>query len=247
MLNQDAVHEFANFYTAGEWLQKRKKYPSNDAELLIELAGRACYKSFAPQLNPNLTRIRDDPKDYFANILRSAHGSVLEHASVTFAFLNVSRVFTHELVRHRAGTAISQESLRYVRPRDIEVWVPPDLNPVSKRFIEVIERIKSDYRSLETEFGWDEMNFERKKSVTSALRRILPHGIATNIIWTANHRTLRWVIEMRTAPSAEIEIRTVFGKVAEICIRDYPLIYGDFSANRLSDGTMQYIPAFHKV
>ena len=32
---------------------------------------------------------------------------------------NVSRVFTHELVRHRAGSAFSQESLRYVRLTDI--------------------------------------------------------------------------------------------------------------------------------
>jgi len=91
------------------------------------------------------------------------------------------------------------------------------------------------------------MSFEQKKRVTSALRRILPDGIATNLIWTANHRTLRWVIEMRTDPGAEIEIRKVFGKVAEICIKDYPLLYADFTRKELSDRTFQYIPKFSKV
>jgi len=75
----------------------------------------------------------------------------------------------------------------------------------------------------------------------------LPDGIATNLIWTANHRTIRWVIEMRTHPSAEVEIRMIFGKVAEICIRDYPLLYADFTAKILADGTAQYIPKYSKV
>jgi len=59
--------------------------------------------------------VRSDRREYFENLLRSAHGSVLEHAGYSFALRNVSRVFTHELVRHRAGSAFSQESLRYVR------------------------------------------------------------------------------------------------------------------------------------
>jgi thymidylate synthase ThyX len=154
---------------------------------------------------------------------------------------------THELVRHRAGTAISQESLRYVRPREIDIWLPPDLKTVSEEFAGTIEEIKARYRDLESKFDWDKMSFEQKKRITSALRRILPDGLATNIIWTANHRTLRWVIEMRTDSSAEVEIRTVFGKVAEICMRDYPILYSDFTPKQLPDGTFQYVPKFSKV
>ncbi len=141
----------------------------------------------------------------------------------------------------------SQESLRYVRPREVDVWMPDDLQPVSKQFVETVEEIKKRYRELEAKFNWDRMNFEEKKRVTSALRRILPDGIATNIVWTANHRTIRWVIEMRTDPSAEVEIRKVFGQVAEICMRDYPLIYSDFSQTKLPDGTSHYVPKFSKV
>jgi thymidylate synthase ThyX len=52
---------------------------------------------------------------------------------------------------------------------------------------------------------------------------------------------------MRTDPSAEVEIRKVFGQVAEICMRDYPLLYQDFSKTKLADGTVQYTPKFSKV
>ena len=42
----------------------------------------------------------------------------------SFVLHNVSRVVTHELVRHRPGTAVSQESLRFVRLTDIPFWFP---------------------------------------------------------------------------------------------------------------------------
>ena len=246
-IDENAVRVLLKHYDAMEWLKKAKRDKRSDSDFLTELAGRVCYRSFGLGLNPNLTRIRDDPGDYLRNILRSKHGSVLEHATVTFAFLNVSRVFTHELVRHRTGTAISQESLRYVRPLDLNLWLPRDLKPVSRDFVTIVEDIRKGYRKLEGHFRWDEMNFEEKKRVTSALRRLLPEGLATNVIWTANHRTIRWAIEARTHPSAEIEIREVFGSVAQICIRDYPLLYGDFGKKDLEDGTTQYTPEFSKI
>ena len=61
------------------------------------------------------------------------------------------------------------------------------------------------------------MPFHVKKEVTSALRRLAPIGLSTDIIWTANARTLRHVIEMRTAEGAEEELRLVFDKVARSC------------------------------
>jgi thymidylate synthase (FAD) len=246
-LDLEGVSQMAEHYGATEWLKAASELQPNESEFLVELAGRSCYRSFGLGLNPNVTKIRDNPKDYLTNVLAKGDGSILEHASVTFAFLNVSRIFTHELVRHRAGTAISQESLRYVRPREVNVWVPPDLESASEEFQQDVEEIERRYRELESKFNWDEMSFEQKKRLTSALRRILPDGIATNVIWTANHRTLRWVIEMRTDPSAEVEIRKVFDQVAEICIKDYPLLYADFTKNDLPDGTSQYVPKYSKV
>src|SRR5689334_4318547 len=66
------------------WLELRRD-SDNDAEMLVEFAGRMCYRSWEPGLNRNVTRVRTDQQQYFANLLSSFHGSVLEHASYSFA------------------------------------------------------------------------------------------------------------------------------------------------------------------
>jgi thymidylate synthase (FAD) len=76
---------------------------------LVEFMGRLCYRSWKEGLNPNVTKIREDRTAYLANVLNSKHGSVLEHANYSFVLANVSRVFTHELVRHRVGTAFARK------------------------------------------------------------------------------------------------------------------------------------------
>lgn len=97
---------------------------ASGGEEIVEVAGRSCYKSFTPGLNPNVTRVRTGNRPYLQNILEVDHGSVLEHGTVTFGFLDVSRVFTHEMVRHRVGTAFSQESLRFVRLTELSAYYP---------------------------------------------------------------------------------------------------------------------------
>lgn len=210
---------------------------SSDADLLTELSGRICYRSFGVGLNPNVTQIRTDSKAYIANTLEKGDGSIFEHASLTFAFLNVSRIFTHELVRHRVGVAISQESMRYVRVTDIGMWLPPELSQEQRELMELtVRQAESYYHDLEASFDWDTMTMPQKKAATSALRRIIPDGIATNIIWTTNHRNLRHVLEMRTDPAAEIEIRQVFDEVGRIVKTEYPVIYQDFEPVEQPDG-----------
>src|SRR5436309_11382354 len=177
---------------SGEGTQRFEKAPDN-GETLIELAGRICYESFEVGLNPNVTRIRLNPKDYFENLLRKGDGSVAEHAWVSFALIGVSRIMTHELVRHRVGIAVSQESLRYVRPKEVNFWIPDELSPKQAEAMRAaVEQSEEAYRALEGSIPWDKMTMDEKKRLTSALRRILPDGLATNVIWSANHRTLRW-------------------------------------------------------
>jgi thymidylate synthase (FAD) len=230
------------------WLTRRlaeSRASPNAGELLVEFAGRACYRSWEPGLNPNVSKVRTDQREYFANILRSAHGSVLEHANYSFALRNCSRVMTHELVRHRAGSAFSQESLRYVRLADIGFRVPPALEPVRERVLAIVEQLEEFQRSAAEELGIDRegVPFHIKKEVTSALRRVAPIGLSTDIIWTANVRTLRHVIEMRTAEGAEEELRLVFDRVAAIMQAEAPGLFQDFA--RHADGA--WVPQFHKV
>src|SRR3954468_11672612 len=247
-LNLEGMHAYLADVGGEAWLERRLESASgapNPGELLIEFGGRACYRSWEPGLNPNVSRVRTDQGEYFENILRSQHGSVLEHANYSFALRNVSRVFTHELVRHRAGSAFSQESLRFVRLTDIGFRVPPALEPVRDKVVNLVEQLEEFQVSAASELGIDEegIPFHVKKEVTSALRRLAPIGLSTDIVWTANVRTLRHVIEMRTAPGAEEELRHVFGLVAERMIQEAPGLFQDFA--RDDDGS--WVPAFRKV
>jgi len=210
-------------------------------ELLVQVAGRICYKSFGEGLNPNVKKIRKSSKDYFKNILKKGDGSILEHSTMTFAILNVSRVFTHELVRHRVGVAISQESGRYVRideEHPMRAWLPDlsefneFLKPEHRKkkqlqrsllstglmgnsqgdgLAETMRNSEIEYLHLQNRYDWDAMSFDAKKKLTSALRRALPNGMANDIIWTVNHREFRHALTMRSAEAAEVEMRQVFG------------------------------------
>jgi thymidylate synthase (FAD) len=201
-----------------------------DAEALIEFGGRLCYRSWKPGLNANVQKVRENSHEYLKNILKSQHGSVLEHAQFSFVFQDVSRVFTHELVRHRAGVAISQESLRYVRLTDIGFRVPDVLKPFEDNIVQIIEQLEEFQVSAAEDAGLDDdgVPFHYKKEVTSALRRLAPLGLSTSMLWSANVRTLRHVINMRTAPGAEEEIRSVFNLVARAMQIECPALFADF-------------------
>jgi thymidylate synthase (FAD) len=241
----DGMRAYLESVGGATWLEGRRAQAPVDAELLVEFSGRACYRSWAPGLNVNVSRVRADAQDYLTNLIASGHGSVLEHASWTFVFHDVSRVFTHELVRHRAGSAFSQESLRYVRVTDIGFRVPAALEPLRERVVSLTEQLEEFQLDAAAALGIDDdgVPFDVKKEITSALRRLAPIGLSTDIVWTANARTLRHVIEMRTAVAAEEELRSVFGEVAEIMLREAPSLFADFT--REPDGS--WVPAHRKV
>jgi len=211
----------------------------SDSEYLIEMAGKSCYMSFSTDLNKNLTRVgtRNNTQYIQDQIIAVRHGSVLEHASCTFAIADVSRVFTHELVRHRVGVAFSQVSGRFVRTENIGYPVPSVI-AANPRATEVFDR------AFDTMEGWvrelaaifeinDPEKYKgkegmfMKKVLSSAFRRVIGNGQANHIIFTANHRSLRHEIEVRTAESAEEEIRIVFNQIFHEVVTRYPAIYKD--------------------
>lgn len=217
----------------------------SDPALLVALAAKRCYKSFEPGLNPNVTKVRSDMTAYFDNILLSRHGSVLEHAVYSYAIENVSRVFTAEMNRHRAGWAVSEGSLRFIRfDKDIPYWLPTSLREDPNDDIDLAERKEATRNIFARAFAmqedfygdllrvWDmdasDKNFHYKKVVTSCLRRIVGMGVATGGVWSGNIRALRHVISMRTAEGAEEEIFHVFGRIAQDIVAREPLMFGDF-------------------
>lgn len=256
-LDYDALAGYLREVGGERWLEKldrgdldgdlREDSFRRDAQNLAEFAGRLCYRSWEPGLNPNVVRVRTDQAAYLQNILASAHGSVLEHLTFTFVLHNCSRVLTHELVRHRPGTAVSQESLRFVRLTDIPFWFPDwvrDDEEVMTRAGELLDRLEEFQRWLADHFGLDDegVPFHEKKRVTSFMRRFAPEGLATALVWSANVRTLRHTIEARTDPGAEEEIRLVFGRIGDLMRAEAPALFGDYT---VVDGA--WTPRWRKV
>lgn len=207
-----------------------------DRDILTALAAKRCYMSFEPGLNPNITRVRQEWYAYLANILTSGHGSVLEHASATYAIEGLSRVATAELNRHRAGVAISEGSQRYIRYETVPMTRTPFLDGTSAPGImirEYLERIanfvEAEYTAMVKELNMDSLPFAEKKVLTSLLRRGLPQGTATGGVWTFNLRALRHIIALRSTEHAEEEIAYIAGLLAKDIIERAPGIFQDFA------------------
>lgn len=205
----------------------------SESEVIIEVAGKLCYMSFDTSLNQNLTRTGTRKNlDYIQQgLIATKHGSCLEHTTVNIVFQDVSRVLTHELVRHRAGASYSQTSGRYVRTGELSFWIPSIINENPKLvalFVHAIEQQELTLQQMVRESGIDTMtDFKQKKLLTSAFRRVVGNGVANNIMATYNHRALRFLIVQRTSRHAEEEIRLVFNNLFDQLHERYPAIYGD--------------------
>ncbi len=204
---------------------------------LCELAGRLCYMSFArPRPGGNST--------YLRHILEVGHGSVLEHAAWSFIITGVSRSFTHELVRHRAGFGYSQLSQRYVDESTTD-FVEPDCIAEDPRlhavWLDAVQKAHAAYCALVDGLAQKYSDVEdktlRRKMARQAARSVLPNATETKIFVTANARALRHFIELRANEHAEVEIRKVAAEVLRILQREAPNLFGDYALEDLPDGT----------
>ncbi|MGH9463904.1 MAG: FAD-dependent thymidylate synthase [Vicinamibacteria bacterium] len=225
----------------------------HDGAALAKLAGQLCYLSFGPKRTMNA-----DAEKYFQNILSSGHGSVLEHANFSFLIYGVSRSFTHELVRHRAGCAYSQVSQRYVdKPRFVEraeYQKDPGLHEMFERWIDrSMEEYESRAAALialqETDGGTlsAETKTERRKKVNQSARECLPNETEAPIVFTGNVRALRHVIGMRASKHADTQIREVFVRIFLILALIEPVLFMDGEVETLPDGTHGVVFQYPKV
>jgi len=201
-----------------------------------EAGGRLCYLSFGKGRRSNA--------EYIGNIIAQKHGSVLEHAVWNFIIAGVSRSFTHELVRHRAGWGYSQLSQRYVDESTAN-FIEPDIIAGDERlhavwlraieashqaYLELVEGLAEKLRHMED-------GTQRRRLARQAARSVLPNATETMIFVTANARALRHFVELRGSQWAEVEIRKVALQVLRLMQREAPNLFGDYEVVRLPDGT----------
>jgi len=218
------------------------------AEKLVEIAGRVCYMSFGA------TRRRKTNAEYVGHILEVGHGSVLEHAVWNLIITGVSRSFTHELIRHRAGFGYSQLSQRYVDESTAD-FVEPDCiaeDPeLHATWLEAVRTSHEAYKSLvaklEEKYRDVPDRTLRRKLARQAARSVLPNATETKIFVTANARALRHFIELRGNEHAEVEIRKVAIRVLHLLQEESPNVFGDYTVQPLDDGTFTAETAHRKV
>lgn len=190
----------------------------------IEIAGRNCYQSYKGEITPEST------KKFISMIMNRGHLSVIEHGLITVKFFNVSRGFQVEIVRHRIAS-FSIESTRYVdyakcnstnntESSDIDLdkfsikVIGPAHRDVHQKveladgrklsFADMAQQTEDFYRALRKN-GWNPED----------ARQILPNGLNSDIVISANFREWRHIFKMRTDKAAHWEIRFAMCKLLE--------------------------------
>jgi thymidylate synthase (FAD) len=168
-----------------------------DPEKTVACAARACfadqeYETINTDLKP------EDVNRLIATVITKNHLSVLEHVCFTFAISGVSRVLTHQLVRHRIAS-YSQLSQQRADSSKIDFTVPPEIADqpqFADEYRELVARCQDLYGRL-----------VRSGISRGSARYILPSSSNTKIVVTMNARSLFNLFAQRECGVEEWEFR----------------------------------------
>ena len=187
---------------------------TEDAELLCSAAAHSCYsKSTSGELIDAMDR--ETAERRLEKVLSRGHQSVMEHASYTFSLEGVSRVLTHQLVRHRMAS-YSQQSQRYVSLEEADFVMPPSIDDDDasrNRFKGLMDRIWAAYRELSETVPVEDARY------------VLPNACTTNITVTMNARELWHFFSLRCCNRAQWEIREVADRMLVEVKKVCPVIF----------------------
>ena len=208
VLTDEAYDVLEDSSVVGNWV--------SDADHLAEIAGRQSYNSWS-RPNPKTAANRD----YLARIIDQKHESVLAHSHWTFRFTDISRNLALELIRSR-WWSFSQRSQRYVDEVDNDIVIPPlyadDYDPAAENEVRLAHRVAVEsYERLVNRYIAQGVS---RKSAREAARSVLPGGVQTELLASANSRAVRDFPKQRWSKHADAEIRELAGEVLAI-VREY--------------------------
>lgn len=170
-----------------------------EPDRVVAISARLCYSKIG--ISELAEKLTDDKiKDLLKKLESSGHLSPFEHANFTFGIEGISRVTSHQLVRHRIAS-YSQQSQRYVKMSNGEIVIPPSIkknSSASELVYNLNDMAMSVYNKL-IQLGIPEED----------ARYILPQGITTKIIVTMNARELLHFFNLRCCLRAQWEIRAM--------------------------------------
>jgi len=197
---------------------------TQEPERMVALAARLCY---SPVGIKDVDRRMDDAEaeKLVRFVVKSGHLSTTEHVSFTFAIEGVSRVLTHQLVRHRIAS-YNQQSQRYVQFKDSYNYITPysiEDNPRAKALFEdMVESVHRAYGQLL------DMGIEAEDA-----RYLLPNASETKIVVTMNGRELLHFFTVRCCNRAQWEIRELAIEMLKAVKKVCPVVFEKAGPNCL--------------
>ena len=185
----------------------------------------SCSKKSAHELNQAKTKEQTD--DFIKRVVAYGHHSVIEHSNFTFSIEGVSRVCSHELVRHRIAS-YTQQSQRYVKFDELNVVVPPKIkkNEEAKQvFDDVIEKSAEAYQTL-LDMG----------IAPEDARFCFPNAAKTNLMITMNARALMNFFALRCCRRAQWEIHELSYKMLKLVKERAPVVFEKAGASCMQRG-----------
>lgn len=191
-------------------------------ELLIANAASTCYDSKPKDLEPAKKMIRA--------LIKAGHEAMIEHAHATFKLSNVSRVLTHELVRHRLFS-FAQRSQRYVKENEPS-YVVPDILVDNNSANPTMQRAKDWFMKAMND-AWNAYKILLECGLKPEdARFVLPNACTTEIVVSGNFREYRNFLKLRLGPRAQWEIRKAANIILDKLYEIAPSCFED-----LKDGT----------
>lgn len=197
-----------------------------EPERTVAMSARLCYSPIgAAQLEEKISD--EQAAKLVRKLVSMGHLSTLEHVTFTFAIEGVSRVLTHQLVRHRIAS-YSQQSQRYVKEHDFETIMPASIasKPEAKA--------KFDKLMAEIQAMYDE--FIALDIPAEDARYILPNATETKIVCTFNARSLLNFFSLRCCTRAQWEIRALANEMLRQCREVAPVIFENAGPTCVSEG-----------
>lgn len=210
-----------------------------DPQRMVAMSARLCYSAVGAE-DLVETMSESQVENLVNKIVEMGHLSTFEHVSFTFAIEGVSRVLSHQLVRHRIAS-YSQQSQRYVGEQEFEYIMPPTIRnnqQAKEKFERLMDTIRSTYNEL--------IDLEIPKEDA---RYCLANATETKVVVTMNARTLLHFFQLRCCVRAQWEIRQLadmmlaevkavapllFKKAGPTCITNNYCSEGQLTCGRLA-------------
>jgi len=144
-------------------------------------------------------------KNFLKKMIGYGHESVLEHIVFQF-WLSMSRVASHQLVRHRMAS-YTQMSLRKERDLSTEDFViPPAIKDEDRS-----EWLQDTQVVIDTYRKWLDKGYD-----VDVARRKITQEARTDLVMTINARSLRNFFSLRAKHDADFEIREVARRMYQL-------------------------------